>query len=245
MLHTLFVSVTSTGEKNMATVSASWLTKGYFVLRNDRLMCDVRDTLERSLRIPRGSLSVRMYPEEQKWKHTVWWRRGRAPYKEAQLFVQIARGYPVLSIGVAVEKGYPSLKVAKHAAKRMDSSWDWHRLIANAGTILGPDIRSLARRLQRPVTLRVTRTSVSGEGSKTTAYSFAGGNWYERYEGHGAKRRIVEDLNKVDGMDDHWAIVHLACDLSPAEADGLTAVDVARTLIKFDEIRKRLRGRSE
>jgi carboxymethylenebutenolidase len=41
-----------------------------------------------------------MYPEEQKWKHTVWWRRGRAPYKEAQLFVQIARGYPVLSIGV-------------------------------------------------------------------------------------------------------------------------------------------------
>jgi hypothetical protein len=46
-------------------------------------------------------------------------------------------------------------------------------------------------------------------------------------------------------MHDHWAIVHLACDLSPTEADGLTAVDVAGTLIKFNEIRKRLRGRSE
>ena len=218
------------------------------VFRPSRRPIDVRrrDILERSLRIPRGSLSVRMYPEEQKWKHTVWWRRGRAPYKEAQLFVQIARGYPVLSIGIAVEKGYPSLKVAKHAAKRMDSSWDWHRLVANAGTILGPMtfVRS-PDGYQWPVTLRVTRTPVSGEGSKTNAYSFAGVNWYERYEGHGAKSRIVEDLNKVDGMDDHWAIVHLACDLSPAEADGLTAVDMARTLIKFDEIRKRLRGRSE
>ena len=58
------------------------------------------------------------------------------PDKEAQLFARIARGYPVLSIGVAVEKGYPSLKVAKQPAKRMDSSWDWHRLIANARTIL-------------------------------------------------------------------------------------------------------------
>lgn len=126
----------------------------------------------------------------------------------------------------------------------MDSSWDWHRLVANSKTILGPDVRSLARRLPWPVTLRVTRTPVSGEGSKTDAYSFAGGNWYERYEGHGDKSRIIEDLNKVDGMDDYWAIVHLACDLSPAEADGLTAVDLARTLIKFDEVRKRLRDRS-
>jgi hypothetical protein len=227
----------------MPTVSASWLTKGYFVLRNDRLMRDVRDILERSLRVPQGSLHVRMYPEEEnKWKHTVWWRRGRAPYREAQLFVQLARAYPVLSVGLAVEKGYPSLKVAKHPARRMDSTWDWHRLMARAGTILG-DVRPLAKRLQQPVTLRVTRTPVSGEGSITDAYSFAAGNWYERYQGHADKKRIIAHLKEVDGMDDHWAIVHLACDLSPAQADGLTAVDVARTLITFDEIRRHLRGR--
>ncbi len=70
----------------MATVSADWLVKGYFVLRNDGLMRDVRDILERSLRMPKGSLAVRMYPEEQKWKHTVWWRQRRPAYREAQLF---------------------------------------------------------------------------------------------------------------------------------------------------------------
>jgi hypothetical protein len=183
-----------------------------------------------------------MYPEEPKWKHTVWWRQGSPAYKEVQLFVQIARAYPVLSLGVAVEKGYPSMTLAKTPAKRMDKSWDWHRLVANAGTVLGPDIRSLGKRLRQPVTLRVTRTPVSGEGSKTNAYSFSGGNWYERYEGHGAKGRVIKHLTDVDGMDDHWAIVHIACDLSPADAEGLTASDVASTLIKFNDIRKRLRG---
>jgi hypothetical protein len=223
----------------MATVSGDWLAKGYFVLRDDGLMREVRDILERSLRIPKGSLHVRMYPEEQKWKHTVWWREGRAAYKEAQLFAQIARGYPVLSLGVAIEKGYKSIKAAKSPAKRMDRSWDWHRFVTNAGSVLGPDMRSLARRLQRPVTVRVT---VLGDGSRAQAYSFAGGNWYERYEGHGAKWRIIEHLNEVDRMDDQWAIVHLACDLSPAEAHGLTARDLASTLIRFNDIRRRVRG---
>jgi hypothetical protein len=222
----------------MATVDGDWLTKGYFVLHDDGLMRDVRDILERSLRMPKGTLHVRMYPEEQKWKHTVWWREGRDAYKEAQFFAQIARGYPVLSLGVAIEKGYKSIKTAKSPAKRMDRSWDWHRLVANAGSVLGPDIRSLGRRLQRPVTVRV---NVSGDASNA-AYTFAGGNWYERYEGHGAKWRVVEHLKDVDGMDDQWAIVHLACDLSPAEAHGLTGRDLASALIKFNEIRQRLRG---
>src|SRR6185503_4788218 len=101
----------------MATVSPDWLTRGYFVLGNEGLMRDVRDILERSLRMPKGSLRVRMYPEEQKFKHTVWWREGRAAYMEAQLFAEIARGYPVLSLGIAIEKGYTSAKVAKTSAK--------------------------------------------------------------------------------------------------------------------------------
>jgi hypothetical protein len=45
----------------MSTVSAAWLTKGYCGLRNDGLMRDVRDMLEKSLRMPKGSLHVRMY----------------------------------------------------------------------------------------------------------------------------------------------------------------------------------------
>jgi hypothetical protein len=63
-----------------------------------------------------------------------------------------------------------------------------------------------------------------------------------RYEGHGTKRRIVEHLKEVDGMDDQWAM-HLACDLSPADAHGLTARDLVSTLIKFNDIRKRILGR--
>jgi hypothetical protein len=43
-------------------------------------------------------------------------------------------------------------------------------------------------------------------------------------------------------MDDQWAIVHLACDLSRDEADGLTALDLASILITFNEIRRRVRG---
>ena len=113
----------------MATVQASWLHKGYFVLRDDGLMRDVRDILEKSLRLRKGSLSVRMYPEDRAWKHTVWWREAREAFVEAQFFAQIARGYPVLSLGVAVEKGYGSIKVAKTPMKRMSRNWDWHRLI--------------------------------------------------------------------------------------------------------------------
>jgi hypothetical protein len=228
----------------MATVDASWLTKGYFVLRDDGLMREARDVLEKSLRMPTGSLRVRMFPEERKWKHTVWWRQGSAPYKEAQFFAQIARGFPVLSLGVAVEKGYRSVTDPKDRAKRMDRTWDWHHLIANAKTILGPDIRSMASRLRWPVTFRVRHTPVTADGSTTQAYSFANGKWYERYEGRGAESKIVKHLKKVNGMQDHWAIVHLACDLDPKEADGLTARDLAATLILFNNIRKRLRGQA-
>lgn len=130
--------------------------------------------------------------------------------------------FPVLSLGVAVEKGYRSVRVAKDRAKRIDRSWDWHRLITSATTILGPDIRSMASRLPWPVTLRVKRTRLTAEWSTTQAYSFANGNWYERYEGDGAKWRIVEHLNEVDRMHDHWAIVHLACAWPREKADGLT-----------------------
>jgi hypothetical protein len=226
----------------MATVQASWLHKGYFVLRDDGLMRDVRDILEKSLRLRKGSLSVRMYPEDQAWKHTVWWREAREPFVEAQFVAQIARGYPVLSLGVAVEKGYGSIKVGKTPIKRMNRSWDWHRLIANAERFL-IDVEELDKRFKiQPLTLRVTVTPASGRGSKTTAYSFVNGVWYERYVGHATPRKIVQHLRNVDGMDDHWAIVHVACDLSPKEIDGWTARKLASTLIKFNAIRRRLRG---
>ena len=227
----------------MATVDASWLRRGYFVLRDDGLMRDVRDILEKSLRLRKGSLSVRMFPEERnKWKHTCWWREQRAPYVEAQLFAQIARGYPVLSLGVAVEKGYRSLKTAKTPAKRMNSTWDWHRLVAHAERIIGSDVKALGKRVKEPLTLRITSTPASGGGSKTTAYSFVDGKWYERYEGHGTERKIVQHLKDVNGMHDHWAIVHLACDLSPEQVDRRTAAELAATLVKFNGVRRRLRG---
>ena len=226
----------------MATVQASWLHKGYFVLRDDGLMRDVRDILETSLRLRKGSLSVRMYPEDQAWKHTVWWREAREAFVEAQFFAQVARGYPVLSLGVAVEKGYSSIKVAKTPVKRMSRTWDWRHLVANAEGFLG-DVEELGKRFKtHPLTLRVTVTPASGRGSKTTAYSFVNDGWYERYVGHATPRKIANHFREVDGMHDHWAIVHVAWDLSPEEADGWTARKLASTLIKFNGIRRRLRG---
>ena len=74
------------------------------------------------------------------------------------------------------------------------------------------------------------------------AYSFDGDEWHERYVGHGSKRTMIQHLKDVGGLGDHWAIMHLACDLSPAEAHGLTARSLASTLVKFNDIRKRLRG---
>ena len=54
-------------------------------------------------------------------------------------------------------------------------------------------------------------------------------------------KRIARLLQKIDAKREHWAIVHLACDLSSEEADGLTARKIAGTLMAFYEVRKRLR----
>lgn len=226
----------------MATVRASWLEQGYFVLRNDGLMREVRDILEKSLGQAKGSMSIHMAPEPNKWKHICWWREGRKAYAEAQFFAQIPRGYPILALGLAVEKGFRSSDESQPRVKRMDSRWDWHRLVADSETILDRDVRRLAIRLKRPVTLRIKCKTANAQAWGLDAFSCVNGQWHHRYEGHTDAERITRQLRKIHANRDQWAIVHLACDLSPEEADGLTATKIAGTLMRFNEIRKRLRG---
>jgi hypothetical protein len=103
----------------MAHVDASWLRRGYFVLRNEGLMREVRDILQSSLHLPHGAMHIRMNPAEPgKWKHICWWREGRKAYAEAQFFAEISKGYPVLSLGIAIEKGYDAPSKAKVKSKR-------------------------------------------------------------------------------------------------------------------------------
>jgi hypothetical protein len=227
----------------MPTVRGSWLTRGYFVLRNDGLMREVRDILERSLGQPKGTLSIRMAPEEPgQWKHICWWRAEHAPYREAQFFVQISRDYPILSLGISIEKGFETDDSSMPRGKRMDGRWDWHTFITTSGRIVGSDVGDLARKLKRPITLRSKRKTQTDEAWTTDSFSFVSGNWYNRHEGHFDQDRIVKHLNQVNRERDQWAIVHLACDLSPDDADGLTATDIAAKLLLFNRIRNRLRA---
>jgi hypothetical protein len=183
-----------------------------------------------------------MAPEPNKWKHICWWREGPRAYAEAQFFAQIPEGYPILCLGLAIEKGYAS-DDWQPRAKRMNSGWDWHRLLANSEAIFDGAAGRLAKRLKRPITLRIKTKTAKAKGWELEAYSCIQSHWHHRHEGHIDAKRIMRRLEKIDADHKQWAIVHLACDLSRKEAHGLTAADIAARLVVFDEIRKRVRER--
>jgi hypothetical protein len=73
-------------------------------------------------------------------------------FAEAQSFVRIAREYPVLSIGVAVEKGYELARRRIQPVQRLDRrTWDWRHLVRHVETLLAVDVLSSAKLLSRPV----------------------------------------------------------------------------------------------
>ena len=123
----------------------------------------------------------------------------------------------------------------------MDSRWHWHRLVADSEPILNRDVGRVASRLKRPVTLRLKYKTANARAWELDAFSWVKGQCHHRYEGHTDAERITTQLRKIHAGRDQWAIVHLACDLFPEEADGLTATKIARRLMAFNEIRKRLR----
>jgi hypothetical protein len=236
----------------MANVKAAWLRQGYFVLGADGLMPAVRDALEQSLELSRGHFSIHYYPSRAKWRHTYWWREGGDPYAEAQFFAQISSAYPVLSLGVAVEKGYTVAPpgVVVPLEQMMTANWDWHRVLPQMNAILTEEVTAVAETVG-DVTLRIA-TSTPGSDLATgkpkrvwssKAFTHAEGMWHERYVGGVNVDTIIAYLQAVDAKPDVWAIVHLAHDLTPTTADHLTAADLAHLLGQFDRARRRLHGR--
>lgn len=231
----------------MTTVQSSWLQQGFFVLGKEGLMPSVREELEKHLGLQPHGLRISFYPTMGKWKHTYWWREGAEEYKEAQFFAQISDGYPVFSLGVAVEKGYEIAPPNTPPEKLMDRTWDWHRLVQHAG-----DVVALASKVNGPLTIRVrkkvnTRTDATfadddkSIGWATRAFSRVNGKWCERYIGKASKDVIASHIGSVNDEKDVWAIVHFARDFSPREAQGMSARTMAKTLLAFDPIRRRLR----
>ncbi len=232
----------------MPTVQSSWLHQGFFVLGNERLMPSVRKGLERGLNLPAGTFRIAQFPMHKKWRHTCWWREGHLKYVEAQFFAQIAQDYPVLSLGVSIEKGYEGQADAA-PEKQMDLDrgvWDWPRLTADAERLLSADIVAIAEALRQPIHIRIRsrKRPLSEEkvGWHSRAFSLIEGSWFERFVGPVGSDTIANAFRDLNGKQDSWGIVHFARDFSPTETEGLEASQLATTLIAFDGLRSCLRG---
>jgi len=105
------------------------------------------------------------------------WREGDVDYAEAQFFMQIAH-YPILSLGVSVEKGREDAVAT--GDKAMDRhSWDWQRFVDHCATILEVDVPASAMNLPQPITLRVQLLPRGAEraGLDDRSFSLVDGQW--------------------------------------------------------------------
>lgn len=232
-----------------ASISGSWLLKGYFNLsqQNPRRTTTllIRDELCAALRLPEKALAIPNFPARSKWKHAFWWRDGNVDYAEAQFVAAISQTHPVLSLGISVEKGRENK--SKPLGKQMDrKTWDWPRLVKNARKVLSNDVVDAAKVLRQPVHLRIScRRLDADQGAWTKrAFSFVEGAWFERHVGEIDAGVIAAYIGKVDSLTDSWVIAEFARDLGPTEADGLSPTDATAILLAFSRLRERLRGRS-
>jgi len=228
-----------------ASISASWLLKGYFDFsaqdRNHRTTDLIRTDLCAALGLPNDGLRIAGFPVGASWRHIVWWREGNVDYAQAQFFAEVSETHPVLSLGVGVEKGLEDH--ARRPEELMDrSTWDWPRLIAHLHVILSTDVAAVAAALGGPIALRIRSRQADTETAwETRAFSFVDGCWFERHVGRAEPDAISNYVRGLDSKRDAWTIVHFARDLGPTEADGLTPGGAAALLLGFDAIRRRLR----
>jgi hypothetical protein len=230
------------------SISASWLLNGHF----DFSAQDPRHTITQlikahlcaSLSLPKDGLRIASYPVGAAWRHIFWWREGNVDYAEAQFFAEVSETHPVLSLGVAVEKGLEERP--RRPEELMDrATWDWSRLVVHLPVVLSTDVVAAAAGLRGSINVRIRskrRVEADTEATRETrAFSFVDGGWFERNVGRVEPDKISEYVRDLDGQRDLWVILHFARDLGPAEADGLAASGAAALLMAFDGIRRRLR----
>ena len=208
----------------------------------------IRDELCTRLALPARSLRIANYPVGPSFKHIYWWREGGTDYAEAQFFAEVSKSHPVLSLGVAVEKGREDLTSPvplRRPEQLMDRrTWDWPRLVQYFPNILATEVVAAAASLRGSVNVRIRSKSFADPDTtawETRTFSLVDGSWFERHRGHTEPAVISEHVRELNGQPDSWAIVHFACDLSPAETDGLTASGAADILMAFNSVRRRLR----
>ncbi len=230
------------------SISASWLLKGYFDLstqdRNRRTTQEIRRYLCEALGL--SEMEMASYPVGPDWRHVFWWRETKADFAEAQFVAAISDQYPMLSLGISVEKGRAT---ATKKRPVLDPTWDWHNLLRRLPQVLTTDVARVAEDLGKPVNLRIKSKPANTPdtaGWKTLAFSFVDERWFQRHVGEVRGDNvdaIADRIRALDSEKDTWVVLTFTRDLSPSEADGLSPEAVADVLLKFNPLRERLRGR--
>jgi hypothetical protein len=224
-------------------LQADWALRGYFDFSNNKTATPskaVRDELAVGLGLPKSALLIRSYPVGPAWRFAFWWREGNADYAEAQFFMGIPADFPLLSIGLSVEKGRES--TAARGSELMNrKTWDWPRLVTKGRKILDKDIEDLAAEVQRPINFRITLLPC-GDSLADRTFSFVGDKWYARHSGLATTADMASYLKDVDHQRDRWAIAQFSIDLAPTEISDWDTQSIARTLLCFNKIRRKLRG---
>jgi hypothetical protein len=235
-------------------LQGKWLFRGYFEVSDPAggpsFTQQVRDSLAAQIGGVGVSFRIASYPVGPAWRHTFWWREGNSEYAEAQFFARIAEEYPVLSVGVSVEKGIekpeavPSSKRETYIMDR--KTWDWQRFKNRVGDILAADVPESASLVSRPVVIRFyvhkyDRGEVTDRERRT--FIFNDGDWFERGIGKITESTILDYVRDLDQREDWWVDSYFCCDLFPNEVENMKADIFASILSGFAPIRKRIRPR--
>lgn len=220
------------------SIESSWLTRGYFDLSSTdkpSTTQQIRDVLSASLGV---RFTIKSYPVGPAFRRVFWWRVGDSDYSEAQLCAQISSDYPVLSLGVSVEKGFEGTKKGPQMNRR---SWAWQRLIRHRQQILSVEIPKVAKQVRRAINLRISTHEYGLESRYTYAFSYVDRKWFERGIGPTTPSDIAQFIKEVDEWDEEWVDLSFAVDLDPTNANGLSAAATAELLMQFSSLWRRLR----
>jgi hypothetical protein len=240
--------------RDAVELRADWLFRGYFEVSDPAggpsATQHIRDGLAVRLGRPPAMVKIANYPVGPAWKHTFWWREGDSDYAEAQFFARIAEEYPILSVGVSVEKGFededaaPSAKLETYQMDRR--TWDWPRLKSRAEDLITMDVPSCAALVSRPVTFRCY-THRYERGQRTTrerrVFVFDG-TWFERHVGGVERSTIIDHVRDLDTRKACWVDAYLGCDLFPNEVEGMKPEVLVDILWSFAAVRRRLRPKT-
>ena len=107
-------------------LKGEWLWQGYFDFGSQDTRRTVTDEIRKALcermGLKKKDLRRKGYPVGPTHRRTVWWREGLHDYAEAQFVMQIAKSYPVLTLGLHVEKGF-EIEVERESQRMVRTTW--------------------------------------------------------------------------------------------------------------------------